>query len=477
MFTPTRPQRQVLATLAVLTLAMAPTVGVALWVWKLNRPGHVRDVEMELSRQLGLSVSLESVRHPRPDLDVLCGLVVRLEESESGPSRLEEVARAEEVRLSRDGSRLALEVEGLTLSAEGPEQAIEQVETLLRQADSRVERLDLVALEGQLELGRGPKRTLLPFRNLAAILKFQRGRASLSASGRLAVPGSPNRCELHLTRESGSAGPGLAVRCQVVEGLLPARLLNPLFNADEWLGRSAMLRGSLAFQRLGRDGWEVDFRGLLDDVDLASLVDEHFPPHRLTGLARLEVEEARWGDLPGGQGRGWTSVKGRLSCGQGTVGADLLRGMASEMHFHVAGIAAGDDGEVAYQRLGLAFRLQQDGEIHLGGALGSGFPPDAVLVNMIGTSPLARRRQGRRTSADSGRCSSPLRPTCSCRQPPRPRSSVTCRCRASTPARLPCFKPIKETVSRVPLNSPQRFPVTRRELSKNPTRRPDLCYN
>ena len=66
MFPVTRPFRQGLATLALVVLTVLPTAFVAAWAWRIHRPGHLRDVEIELGRQLGLQVTIEAVQYPRP---------------------------------------------------------------------------------------------------------------------------------------------------------------------------------------------------------------------------------------------------------------------------------------------------------------------------------------------------------------------------------------------------------------------------
>ena len=48
MFPLTRPMRQTLATIALVGLTVIPTGVVATIAWRINRPGHVRDVEIEL---------------------------------------------------------------------------------------------------------------------------------------------------------------------------------------------------------------------------------------------------------------------------------------------------------------------------------------------------------------------------------------------------------------------------------------------
>src|SRR3954451_22805819 len=99
MFPLTRPVRQSLATGALLMSTVLPTALVAMYAWRINRPGHIRDVEIELGRQLGLQVSLEAVRYPKPGEVLYQGVVLRQEEPRG--RGLTEIARADVVRVVR----------------------------------------------------------------------------------------------------------------------------------------------------------------------------------------------------------------------------------------------------------------------------------------------------------------------------------------------------------------------------------------
>ena len=43
-----RPMRQALATLVLFVCTVVPTCWIAVVAWRINRPGHLRDVEIEL---------------------------------------------------------------------------------------------------------------------------------------------------------------------------------------------------------------------------------------------------------------------------------------------------------------------------------------------------------------------------------------------------------------------------------------------
>src|SRR3954451_17444193 len=54
-----RPHRQALATMALFVATVLPTGYVGLTAWRIGRPGHLREVEAEIGRRLGLHATLE----------------------------------------------------------------------------------------------------------------------------------------------------------------------------------------------------------------------------------------------------------------------------------------------------------------------------------------------------------------------------------------------------------------------------------
>src|SRR5579864_2374003 len=330
MFTLKRPHRQTLATVALVVLTIVPTVYVAITAWRINRPAHVRAVESELGRQLGLRVTLEAVRHPRPGEDAFRNVILRQEELHG--KQATEVARADDVRVLRNGHNLTLEVAGLRLSGESPKQAMAQVGALLqRVGDGLYRRVNLTARECEIELGQGGGSgapALFLFRDVVGTFDASPTAPTLTVSYRVPGEGSSTRCELSLTRDRQ----GPAVRTTLVfksmDGLpLPARVLDPFFDTNNWLGRSARAEGSLTLRQTGTSEWEAEFQGTLHDVDLAALVDRQFRDHRLTGLARIRITQARWAERPGGQGVGWVNAEGELSAGPGSIGIGLVKAL------------------------------------------------------------------------------------------------------------------------------------------------------
>ena len=288
-----RPNRQALATLGLLAFTVAPTLYVVATAWRINRPGHVREVEAELGRQLGLEVTLAGVRHPQPGEDVLRGLVLRQDEPRGKAST--EVARAASVRIHRADQQMTLEVDGLQLRGDSPKQAMAQVNALLQRAgDSTFRQISFTAPSCEVLLGPGSGENAdnlhYRFRDVAGT--FQSDRAAPSATVSYRVPGeaSTTRCELTLTRDRQGEAVRTVLAFKTMEGLpLPASVLDPFFDTADWLGRGAKLEGTLTLSQTGLADWEAEFSGTLLDVDLASLVCGRFPEHRLTGLAHVRI--------------------------------------------------------------------------------------------------------------------------------------------------------------------------------------------
>jgi hypothetical protein len=384
----TRPHRQALATLALLALSVAPTVYVAQLAWRVNRPGHRRDVEVEIGRQLGLQVTLEGVRYPRPGEVVYRGAV--LWQVEPRQKRLAEIARAATVRLRRGDRQLTLETEGLRLHGEGPELAMAQIGALLQHAGGAAwDRVSLSAPTCEVELGDGgPESLRYSFRDVVGTFQADRGAPTVTASYRLVGDDAVNRCELVLTRDRRGKAVHTAMTFKTADGLpLPARVLDPFFASAEWLGRDAHVQGTLTLEQDGASPWGATFQGTLTDVDLAALVGRWSPEHRLSGRARIEIARARWADR-------WVLAQGTLTTGPGTISPALLRALKSEMNFRLAGPLDARRDDVPFHLLGLKFSMTDDGQILLAGGLGTEYAPDVVLVNAQRFAPLAKAPDG-----------------------------------------------------------------------------------
>ncbi len=380
MFPLTRPVRQTLATLFLFGLTVVPTGLVVAFAWRINRPGHVRDVEIELGRQLGLQVTLEAVRYPSPGEVVYQGIVLRQDEPRG--KGLVEIARAERARLQRAGLELTVHLENPRLRSESPRNGLAQLGVLFqRSGQVPFERINVTAPNLQIEPGQDGLQFTL--REVAGEFLVDPWAPALKLAYRVPGEGAGTRCELSLTRDRKAEPIETRLVLKTVEGMpLAARMLNVFFDADDWLGTEAKVEGTVSLRQQGSRDWEAVFQGELLDIDLARLVGRRFPRHRLTGRARVAIKEARWGQRPT-QGPGWLDAQGELSAGQGSIGVELIEALTREMKFRRSARLANLESrktEVDFRALGFTFAMESSGEIRIAGALGAEFAPETVVA-------------------------------------------------------------------------------------------------
>ena len=300
MFPVTRPLRQTISTILLLVATVFPTAIVATIAWRINQPGHVRDVEVELGRNLGVQVSLASVGYPGPGEIVYRGMVVRGQEPRG--KGFAEIGRADSVRLSRADHELTVLLENPVLHAESPALGLARLDQFIqRSASLQFERVSLNAPMCQI-VGRDDLH--FTFKDVAGEFLSDTSAPTLNLAYEVPGSGKSSRCELILTRDRRREPFETSLTLKTVEGSpLPARLLNVLFDAEGWLGSDAKVLGTLNLRQVGSTDWKADFQGEVLDLDLARLVERRLPsaPVDRTG-ACVVFEKATWGQRPGGQG-------------------------------------------------------------------------------------------------------------------------------------------------------------------------------
>jgi hypothetical protein len=381
MFPLTRRFRQTISTTLLLALTVFPTAIVAAIAWRINQPGHIRDVEIELGRNLGMQVSLASVAYPGPGEVVYRGMVLRGQEPRG--KGFAEIARADAVRLSRADHELTVLLENPELHAASPALGLSLLDHFIQRSISLpFQRVALSAPTCRIELGRDDLH--FTFKDVAGEFLSDTKAPTLKLAYDIPDSGKASRCELILTRDRRSEPFETSLSLKTMEGSpLPARMLNVFFDAEDWLGTDAKVVGTLNLRQAGSAGWKAEFQGEILDLDLARLIERRFPRHRLTGRARIAFEKATWGQRPEGQGPGWLEVKGQLVAGQGAIGIALLDALTREMKFRPSARKPHVDArktDADFRSLGLSFAIHSNGEIQIGGALGSEFPPDAVIA-------------------------------------------------------------------------------------------------
>ena len=165
-------------------LTIVPTGIVAAIAWRINRPGHVRDVEIELSRATRTSGLARLRLLPRARANHLPGR--RPAQEEPRGKALAEIARAGAVRLERTGRELTLFVDDPKLRGESPLVGLALLAHLMqRSASIPFERIGVTAPSCQIDLGR--EDVQFAVRDLAGELLADPSKPTLTLAYR--VPG------------------------------------------------------------------------------------------------------------------------------------------------------------------------------------------------------------------------------------------------------------------------------------------------
>ena len=158
---------------------------------------------------------------------------------------------------------------------------------------------------------------------------------------------------------------------------LPCSLLATVVPGIEQLGRDAQVGGEITLTP-GPDGWQGQAHGRITRLDLDSLLAGRFP-HKLTGVAEIVINRARWED-----GR-LLDASGAIATRGGVVSRSLLIAASDE-----SGLKLGVPERVRdskeplwrYRELGLGFELSEQG-LQLAGQCG-GESAGAILIDGLG---------------------------------------------------------------------------------------------
>ena len=335
---------------------VVPTAGVlALVAWQ-NRPGHVQAEADRLGRLLGREVTLDSVRHPRPNETVYHELTVS--DPESGKPlfhcrRLQASSRLVEEQRGQRKPCLMLIASRARVDADELCQFRRLVDRLLC-SGTAWSGIDLkIAVTGELALFTG---TNLATGGSPLTLTDVGGRIVTNAEGALAELWfrqadlqMPDLVRISVQRHRQTDRPETHLRINTGGSFLPTLVLALGLKQFEHLGPTCRFRGVLDSHQTA-DGSSGDLTGYFQDVDLDSVVSDRFA-HRLGGMAQLSVEKARFS-----HGR-LLDASGWLASGPGLVSQSLL-----DAAHHSLGLPRGGPSDprvdpIPYDRLAVSFAV------------------------------------------------------------------------------------------------------------------------
>ena len=298
--------RIALCRIAFLILCVLPTVAVAVVIARTES----KDIwEKQLKAELGLSVSIQSVRRSRPGVVLLSGVQIR--DPEIG--LLAEIDQAE----------VAYHDQGLVVVASQVKLRKSQLHQIHRLLQDRVLRRwektsGVVAIRtNELYLTSAKAEPVEKFTDaVCKISPTKEGcRIALSFRSPDSETGESVQC-LAERKRSASTPPstawmiktgGAAIRCSVLGETIPAVC---------YLGHNCRFNGMI-WVELTSDGVNGDVNGRFINVDLDQIVSGQFP-HKMEGIAQLDLKRARF------QNGRLVDAAGSLECPQGVIGSELL---------------------------------------------------------------------------------------------------------------------------------------------------------
>ncbi len=329
-----------------LLLCVLPTAAIAGWIVHRSMPGFIlsakQEWEQELSRQLGLRVTISALEYARPDTAELTN--VTLVDPETGAAvasaaLLEVIQSADRWKLV--GSQCVVETSQLPLLQMQLEQRLLRRESAathppcevwLRELTFRdaAKSLTLVDVAGEWKMNAAGPQCSLNFRLPEADPQLPRG--------------------LWLVQRNRQASPP-TTRWQLITGGLP---LPCSFAAAAWpevqhLGVGAQFSGELDVLQTASE-FSGSARGTFEHLDLDALVSEQLS-HRLSGLALCKIEDARF------EHNRLTLVRGTLQVRDGgAISPSLLAAAAEQLQLAGPSTEAVASGNVIpFRQLSLGF--------------------------------------------------------------------------------------------------------------------------
>jgi hypothetical protein len=369
--------RKRICRMAFFALCAAPTIATAAWIAEHYWPGRQGRVARQLGDVLDVHVKLADWREPRPRVTRSSGLV--LSDPSSG------YALADLRTLEVQGGRL-YSISEITVDAAQLPRLAEHVHRWLTKLPPTVHEVRISQLTIKLadKAADGPGDLF--------ILHDVRGRIDRDAAGRTqaVLAGAANsgasdpaaliRLTLAPPTEGDSAAP--TVSLETHSATVPARLLAAVAPGFERLGPAARFAGAVRWS-LDQPELRGMVQGRLDAVDMSGLLSAG-SPHRLRGMALIELAELSW------RGSRIERLAGSIVAEHAQMSRSLLEALVANFRCPQGsdGVPMASDPEmISLDFLATAFQLKSDGLTFWGHC-----PPEANMqdgcIAVSGMQPL-----------------------------------------------------------------------------------------
>jgi hypothetical protein len=338
--------RRMLCRAGFLALCVLPTLGVLAWSNSRASPSHSADRAAELSRELGLHVSLAGVSYPQPGAALYEGVEL------ADPETSAPLARMRFLESGGGGSVTALvasqpEVDALQLG-----RLWHVVAERMQETNGPQPTIRLAAREATLDWPTGSQTLTDVLGELDAKSGSDNERVA-TIGFHLAGSDAPEPIRIRYSRRVANSHVSSQIEIHTGVVAVPCSLLTVPVGIANRLGERARFRGSLWATETA-DGWSGELTGEFTEVDLQTAIAEQFP-HHLSGTASITIQTVRF------RGGRLEEARGTLVAAQGVVGQSLLSSAAR--HLQLSGTAGGDSNSalVPYDQLAFLFEIDSTG--------------------------------------------------------------------------------------------------------------------
>jgi hypothetical protein len=334
-----------------LALGVMPALAIGGWCLERRLPGCAAGEAQRLGRQLGLVVKLGGLQYPRPGHTLYQGL--ELLDPETGQTifrcRLLEIAQ-QPTGANQSRPMLLVTASQAELEAAAIDRVWRCLERTLEGASGPLEAdVQLSAAELTLRAAHNAQ-TLTDLRGTVESLT---GGMHARLDFRLAGVPASEPAYIRAVRNRQMSPPASGFELDTGGGDLPCSLLALGLAELKPLGPRCRFRGHF-WANESPTGWEGDVTGKLTDLDLGTLVTDHFP-HRLSGVGEAIVQAARF--------RGGRLEEGSVivTAGPGTIDRSLLLAAVERLGLTLNIEKAALGESVPYKRLAFLATLDAQG--------------------------------------------------------------------------------------------------------------------
>ncbi|MBP63460.1 MAG: hypothetical protein CMJ62_18210 [Planctomycetaceae bacterium] len=331
---------------AFVVFCLLPTSLVLARIVARKLPGYTRRMEVLLSNELDMKVSVDDLWHPRPGVTVAEGVVITDPESGTVFSQLDRV------RLTFPAGKCRLELGETELNGErltqiyhrmhrrlqrrpGPDQVSfklngSKIKLLTDQKEYRLTDLDLQYEPGQEETG-------------------------VSIDFRVADFKMAEKTRIRWKRKHDATPPFTRVQCYTHGSALPCHLLAGFLPEIRRLGEDCTINGFVSADFHQAEGWQAEGEFVLAQVDMDRLVTDVFT-QQLSGKASIGVHR-----LVVCANR-LLICSGEFHMQQGTISRSLLENAVQHISIRSPQTLKSLEGEsVRFESLDFGFRVDGNG--------------------------------------------------------------------------------------------------------------------